>query len=737
MSSATPIPAMTNSVAKRLNRLRRRINFWFLLEGLSRLTACLLVILVLDVYIDWRFNLDGAQRLSMLVLGAIPLALVAYHYLLKPWLGLLSDDALCLEVERRNKHLGESLISAMQFSRSQGPELKFASAAMVHETIRQGVEGVRRIEFENVLDRSRLYLNGVLLSLCTLALAAGAMSVWFVPDMQTWFKRNILLLDQSWANHILFEFEGLENDELTVPYGSTWPFVVSMIDDIASMPDSMEFDVRQSGGTRIELAERIDRDRQFRVTLKQLTAPFEVRARAGRSRTEWHPVRPLQPPTTSLLELEIEPPKYSKLTRQKLPAGEGPYYVLKGSRLAIRGHTNKSIATASLVVGNTQHSMPLSGEDSFGLHLDSDSVTASIYRIELEDHERVWNPGTRRFMPLRSSDNLEFTLKYSPDVAPSVNAALEGISGMVLARARIPYRCSIEDDYGIVASRIKFEWRPDEEGSQIENRTSEILIPAETLGAKKVLFQDTMDLSTLNLAAGSGFSLEIEADDNDDIGGPKTGKSTKFLLRVVSENELRDNLLRREKELRQEFESVLKRQEDVLTDSEAFRAGLAESAELSASQRKLLMECQHNEKLLGPSVVSIASRLSSIIVETQNNRIEENGGPIEQRLGKQIVGPLRYLGEEILPSIARQFDVVRRQIDRIEERDAALEHAVVTERRAIATMKEILGFMMKSEGFQEAVNLLHQVQQEQRSVSDLTDREKRERVERLLDKTKK
>ncbi len=736
MSSAAPIPAMTNSVAMSLNRLRRRINFWFLLEGLSRLSACLLVILVLDVYIDWRFNLDGAQRGSMLVLGAIPLAVVAYRYLLKPWLVVLSDDALCLEVEKRNKQLGESLISAMQFSRSEGPEIKFASVAMVQETIRQGVEGARRIEFDDVLDRSRLYLNSVLLMLCTLALSAGAMSVWIVPDMQTWFKRNVLLQDQSWANHKLFEFDGLENDELTVPYGSNWPLVVSMIDDIASMPDSLEFDVRQTGGTRTELAERIDHDRQFRVTLKQLTAPFEVRARAGRSRTEWHPVRLVHPPILSLLELEMEPPKYSKLSRQKLPAGEGPYYVLKGSQLAIRGHTNKSIATATLVVGNTQHSMQLNSEDSFGLQLESDSVTASTYRIELEDYERVWNPGTRRFMPLRSSDNLEFTLKYSPDLAPSVNAVLEGIGGMVLARARIPYRCSIEDDYGIVASRIKFEWRSDEEGSLMETRKSEISIPAESLGAKKVLFQDAVDLSKLNLVAGSGFSLEIEADDNDDVSGPKTGKSTKFLLRVVSENELRDNLLRREKELRQEFESVLKRQEDVLTDSEAFRAGLAESGELSARQRKLLMECQHNEKLLAPSVVSIASRLSSIIVETQNNRIEESGGPIEQRLGKQIVGPLRYLGEETLPSIARQFDVVRRQMDRTEERDVALEQVVVTERRAIATMKEILGFMMKSEGFQEAVNLLHQVQLEQRNVSDLTDREKRERIERLLEKKK-
>lgn len=735
--SSTTQQTTTDSIAKSLGKLRRQINLWFLVEGLSRFAACVLLMFLLDVYVDWQFNLDRAQRISMLVLVAIPILWVSYRYLFQPWLARLSDDALCLEVEKRNKQLGESLINAIQLSRATGTEIKHASSKMVNAAILQGVESANQIEFTKIVDRRRLRWNALLLAVCSLGIAGGAISVWVTSELQTWFKRNILLQDDNWANHQRFEFEGLENGELAVPHGSSWPFVVRMLDEVEPMPYSMEIDVRQSGGTRVESPERSERERQFKLTLKQLTAPFELRARSGRSHTDWHRVRTIHPPAVTTLELEITPPAYSGLSKKRLPAGEGPYYVLKGSQLAISGRADKPIAAATLLVGSVQDAMTMSGEDAFEKQLGPDKVTASTYRIELEDHERIWNPSTRTFAPLRSRDNLEFTLKNSPDLIPTVNASLEGVGGMVLPRARIPYRCAIEDDFGIRSTRMKLEWRSEAEDSKNETRTSDIAIAQTSPLEKKLSFQDSVDLSLLGLEPGSGFSFEIEAEDNDDVSGPKIGKSTKFLLRVVSENELRDNLLRREKELRQEFESVLKRQEDILTDTEAFRAGLPSNGELSLDQRKLLMECQHNEKLLAPNVVTIAARLSAIIVETQNNRIEESGGPIEQRLGKQIIEPMRKLGEETLPEIIRQLDVIRRKMDQVDARELALQETISAQRRAIVTMKEILGFMMKSEGFQEAVNLLYQVQQEQRSVSDLTGREKKERLERMLEKTNK
>ena len=735
MATVTPKPT-TKHVEESLRSLRGKLTTWFVVEGLSRLLLCLLVVIALDVWIDWQFNLDRAQRVAMLLLALVPLAWIAYRYLWKPWLSQLSDDALCLEVERRNKQLGEGLISAVQFARAkeqtgQNPEVQHVSSDMVDETIRQGIAGAKDVPFESILDQTKFRWNGVMLAICSVMMVLGMASLAFSSSMQTWFARNVLLQDKEWATHAKFEFLGLDKDgAIAIPQGSNWPLLVRMTDENESLPAAVDFDLRSSTGNRTERAERFDQNREYRVMLKRVSSAMEVRARSGRSRTDWVPVRLVTRPTTEALTLEVTPPAYSKLPKQTLPQGEGPYYLLPGSELKVTGTANKAIAKANLIVGEQSHEVPLKGKKLFEIDLNAEQVAATRYRVELEDKEKIWGPTSREFVPLRSQDGVEFTLKHTPDLAPSVKAELIGIGSMVLPGARIPYKCSIEDDFGITASRLKFEWRLDAPDAETQTGSVEIAVPDEAKIAKRFSFEDALSLAEIDVPAGSGFAFEIEANDNDDVSGPKIGRSTKFLLRVVAEEELRANLLRREKELRQEFESILKRQEDILIESEALEAGLEDEA--TPEQRKSIMEAQRNEKLLSASVQSIADRLSKIIVETQNNQIEPEGGPIEQRLGSQIVQPMRELAEQTLPSITKNLDRVRRQLDEKSERQEALDTAIAEQRAAVDEMRDVLSKMIKSEGFQEAVNLLHQVQQEQRKVADLTEKEKQNRLERIL-----
>ncbi|MEM8670715.1 MAG: hypothetical protein AAGG48_24525 [Planctomycetota bacterium] len=736
MSIVQHPPGSTQPIADSLRALRGKITSWLLIDGISRFLICLLCVIAIDVLIDWQFNLDRPQRIAMLILAVIPLVLVAYRYLIKPFLTRLSDDALCLEIENRNQQMGESLISALQLARTDGAESQKVSQTLINATILKGVDCIEDIQVDQVINGTRLNVNRVLLVLSSIALVGLGVSVAKAAPMQTWFQRNILLSDQPWDSHTFFEFAGVRDGEIAVPFGSDWPLIVRMTSEEAELPASLDIDVRISdGGRRTERAERFEQDREFQVMLKRVTSQLEVRARAGRSRTDWYPVRVVTRPAIEELKLNATPPEYSGLPEQALPKGEGPYYVLKGTRLSVRGTINKTVASAALVSGENRYPMELSGDASFSLELDPSSVVADTYRIELEDVEEIWNPSSRTFVPLRSLGDSQFTLKYTPDLAPAVNAQLLGVGSMVLPKARIPYTTSISDDFGITASRIQFEWRIDEAGSETQKGTSEIELPESAIGDLEFAFDDAIDLAELEIPEGSGFGFEIEADDNDEVSGRKTGKSAKFLLRVVSEEELRENLLRREKELRQEFESILKRQEDVLTDSEALRATLNTEEEVSAEERKMLMESQRSEKQMTTGVLSIADRLEAIITEIQNNRIEEEGGPSEQRLGRQIIAPMRRLGSENLPSITNALDQVRRQLAQTSERDEALDSAIDEQRQAVDSMKEILSQMIKSEGFQEAVNLLHQVQQEQRDVADMTEKEKRERLERILNQT--
>ena len=737
MSIAQPSPRSTQPITDRLRTLRGKLNAWLLIDGASRLLLCLLVLIAIDVCIDWQFNLDRPQRIAMLILAMIPLGWVAYRYLIKPMLTRLSDDALCLEIESRDKEMGESLISALQLARADESGSQHASPALVDATILKGLDCINEFEVARVLNVKRFNANRILLALCSIALVCVGVSVVEAATMRTWFQRNVLLSDQAWESHAFFEFAGVRDGAISVPLGSDWPLVIRMTSEDAEMPSSLDIDVRLSdGGRRSERAERFDRNREFRLTLKRITSSLEVRARAGRSRTDWYPVRAVTRPSVQNLSLTATPPTYSGLPEQSLPEGEGPYYVLKGTDLTVRGTTNKSVSRATLVVGDKTYPMDVSNNRDISLDLASSFTAADTYRIQLEDVEEIWNPATGTFAPLRSQGDLQFTLKHTPDLAPAVNAQLVGVGSMVLPNARIPYTCSISDDYGITASRIQFEWRVDSAGSETENGTSEIELPESAIGSLEFAFDDAINLADLEVPEGSGFGFVIEADDNDEVSGRKTGKSTKFLLRVVSEDELRENLLRREKELRQEFESVLSRQEDILTESQALRAAFNVEEEVSADDRKTLMESQRNEKQMTTSVLSIADRLESIIAEIQNNRIEEEGGPSEQRLGRQIIAPMRRLGNENLPVISDRLDQVRRQLADSSERQAALDSAIEEQQQAVDSMQEILSQMMTSEGLQEAVNLLHKVQQEQQDVADMTEKEKRERLERILDKAK-
>ena len=117
ISSTAKLPS---SLTEKLRSLRRQIALWFTVDGLNRLLITALGLIGLDLAIDWYFRMDKAQRGIMLVLMLGALVWVAWRYLVRPLMARskLTDEALCLEVEQRDKSLSEALISALEFSRT-------------------------------------------------------------------------------------------------------------------------------------------------------------------------------------------------------------------------------------------------------------------------------------------------------------------------------------------------------------------------------------------------------------------------------------------------------------------------------------------------------------------------------------------------------------------------------------------------------------------------------------------
>jgi hypothetical protein len=714
-----PLTDRTAGITARLAHLRAQVAAWFWVDGLSRVLWLALGLFAADLAIDWLFRLDRAQRLVMLGLMLAALGWAIYRWLVRPLAATMTDDALALRVEAVNKQLGQGLISALQFARMADAKERGMSPTLVRQAVLSGVQVAQEVSFASVLDSRRFQRNSLLFLAAAAIVGMLGVGTLVAAPLRIWFARNVLLTNATWPQKTYLVIERVgENSEVVFPRGEDWTQLVSVTPESEVVPDSVYLDFRRTRG-RSPLAMKRSSERQFEATFASVIEPFEFRARGGDAVTEWVRVELVEQPAVTELKLVVTPPKYTGGQAEELPPGRGPYYVLPGSSLALTATANKPLARAAIVIeGN---SLPLSLADPlhFSGQFAAGDLTPGQYMLDLEDT-----------LGITSRQPTTFALRRRVDREPRVRVKLIGVSGMVVPQARVPFTCRIIDDFGLTDVRVAYRWKGDDASQE----GSEGILPVgQASRLPELSLDESLELAPLKIPTGSGLSFRFEAADNDDVSGPNIGRSSEFLVRIVTEEELRTDLLRREKEQRQEFERLAKNQEDLLTDSRAFEAAVKGKSDLTAEQKDSLLQYHKRQKLVGQNTSAIAERMSAIVIEVQNNRLEEAGGRLQTRLTKEIVEPLQMVAGELIPAAVASLDKTRRQAAAPAERDSALAETIRQQAAAVAKMKQILEHMVKSEGFQEAVNLLYEIQKVQTDVHEQTNKERQERIKRILE----
>lgn len=721
-ASEKPIPA---SVSERLGTLRRQIVTWFIVDGLGRVLLLALVLAAVDLGLDWLFRMDVSQRGIMLVLMVAALVGTAYWRLVRPFAQMPSDDALCLSVENRHKSLGQSLISAVQFSREGDYESRGVSQSLVQATIETGVAAAGQVDFGAVLDAARFRLNALLLFIALALVGAVGAGVAYetTGPLAIWFNRNILLGDRVWPQRTYLEVQNVKNGKIRLPRGENWTQAVIATDESQEIPESVFVDFRPSRGRPSQKMKKTG-DKSYEIVFNNVIEEFQFRARGGDSFTPWVKVELVEQPAVKELSLLVTPPKYAGGSPESLPTGKGPYYVLKGSSMRLSGEANKPLSAAELTIEGKLYPLALDDKSktTFSADLPPEDLVAGTYVIRLTDDEG-----------LVSKRPTSFGLRTRPDREPRVRAKLVGISGMVVPQAMLPFSARVSDDYGVVDVRLAFTWRGEEGDTEPKAGAIEFEELKSKLPTGDISFDDIFDLPPHKIPSGSSLSFRLEASDNDNVSGPNLGRSPEFLVKVVTEEQLRTDLLRREKEQRQEFERLLKSQEDLTTETRALAASVAGAKDLTEEQKLAVMAIQRRQKLVGTNTGTIAGRLAEFLVEVKNNRLEEEGGPLEKRLSDRIIIPMTQINAEGVPEAMRRLDKTRRVAGNAAERDPALNEAVQQQEALAAQMRDILLHMVKAEGYQEAVNLLYEIEKSQKGVYDLTEKEKQERIKKILE----
>ena len=152
---------------------------------------------------------------------------------------------------------------------------------------------------------------------------------------------------------------------------------------------------------------------------------------------------------------------------------------------------------------------------------------------------------------------------------------------------------------------------------------------------------------------------------------------------------------------------------------------------LDPSQRERVVALQKRQKLLGSNLAPIVSRLNGMVQEIANNRLEEEDGVLKARLSEKVIAPLASLLEGAMPAAAVGLDSVRRVAD-LEQRNASFVSVEAAQRDVIAIMREVLVHMVRNEGYQQAVNLLYEIQRAQERMQLMTKKAKEESLKKVL-----
>jgi hypothetical protein len=134
---------------------------------------------------------------------------------------------------------------------------------------------------------------------------------------------------------------------------------------------------------------------------------------------------------------------------------------------------------------------------------------------------------------------------------------------------------------------------------------------------------------------------------------------------------------------------------------------------------------QKRQKLLSVNVNNIVKRLDGMVSEIINNRLEEDDGILKQRLRQKVIVPLATLVEEVIPVAALELDSSRRKLEK-DSRNESLRIASQSQFTVLEAMKEVLVHMVRNEGYQQAVNLLYEIQRAQERMNKMTAKAKEE-----------
>lgn len=740
-------PELAPGIRQLLATVRRRIRRYVWLEGLSATVAVVGVAFWLALAADWLLEPARAVRHSLVVLIFVAAVATLGWLLLRRMLIRLSDHSMAILLERRFGNLQDSLVTAVELTSGRAErsaEFDEFGHQMLAETCEEAWRRSRQIDVGEVFNRRPLVRAFIAAGIVVLSIAAAAVAS---PDVLRFgLRRLATLTDEPWPRKTHLSIEGFDNANREQVVARGMDFEIHVQAEAAPglvVPQVVEVRYRTDDGRRdrgMMVREGVastgrDDFQDYRYVFSSVLSGVTFDVVGGDARLRDLRIRVVESPNISL-SLDCEYPAYMKRAPAEVPVtGVMPLPV--GTKISVQAHATKDLRQAQVdyLADDTPRTrkIELDGSRDFDFSIERLMADQTL-SFTLVDTDGVRNRGP-----------IQLALTAVADEPPEIDVELDGIGSAITPQARLPFAGRVQDDYGV--NRLWLEHAIDQDDPE-ETSLS------DPSGRSQVDIDQAVEVSELAVEPGQKLLIGMKAADNRSppaADEPNITSGERFMLDVVSNDQLLTLLETRELNLRQRFDTIIQEvteTRDSLVELEFSKeateekkpaeddASADEEASLSSPedllQRNLLRveRAEQNGQKNAEETRGVASSFDRIRTELVNNRIDTE--ELRIRLKDRISDPLKQIVDNDFAEFGRRLGELRKKLPDASDGEAA-KPAIEQADTMIVAMQRVRDQMLELESFNEAVDLLREIITAQEQVSEETKKERTRKLRSLLE----
>ena len=772
MSSESKLDPGLNSLLQTLrSRIRRYIVCDSFLAGCALILSAFWIGVALD-YLPVQLGGTEMPRLARTILlsvVALGLVVVVFKLLAGRLHRPLPDDSLALLVERHHPSLGGRLVTAVQLNEAgrTGDSHSRKLLAQVHAEAAAEMDEI---------DPNRVFRTRPLLQKLAVAGPLGVAALVFLVLSPQAFalaaSRLTLLTDAPWPRRADLQMVGIElptvtasestilapkllefeNNNIRLPIGSNGTLRIRARAEEAEVPVQCTVYYETESGTRgqsnMRRVGRIKDGFQAFILdgapLSSLSESVTLDIRGLDDRLDNFHVEAVPPPVLTDVTLEVRYPDYLRSPYSKGADMSTSYQ--SGVRLR-EGSDVTLIATSSVPLGDAEVLLKTDEKEPSEIELEYSSDRQQVqFTIPNFNAATTVNVVPRDIDGISAQAPYRYFLGVVLDELPELEVALKGIGSSITPKAKLPITVNATDDYGITdvtlsvtpANQNSEDPPSTNENDATTSATTSPEIDRNGAGSAELDLKNLTDGGRLSeILPGNAINLIGEATDGYNLGDNHITRSEVFRLEVVTAEQLLALLERRELGLRSRLEQTIEEMTSLRqTLDQLRRQGFENSPDSSDAdqmraeqvRRLRVQQCTLQATKTSEELTGIANSLDDILLEMINNRVDSIDR--SQRIASGVRDPIKQIVNAPMNSLIQQIRTIESQVGDPTAGIATTTAAVSTTENIIVQLNAILEKMLDLETYNEVLDLVRQLMDDQ---TELTEATKEERKKQVLD----